>query len=264
MESSNTGTNLLSPQNPYVWAFRQAGFSVASGHVRIENFSIDYMVREKGIMSIREPLPHAVLFPWKVQAAPPKISILHFSLHECVPCHTEIAELQSLIQRGGVPSNVQLMQLVYGTDVTALIADEMVPLLPDGAKTYLDPEDGLADRLGAMGAPATFILDEDGVVVAYNNGSTDFDSPGMDVLMSRLGTWPSLKAKFPELTALHKAVVNPNLRIPDSAPTEWMKSVPIHFVLVVVVGLVTLPALFRLTRTSWPRLKTFLSKYTKK
>jgi hypothetical protein len=264
MESSNTGTDLLSPQNPYVWALRQAGFSVTSGHVRIENFSIDYMIRDKGIMSIREPLPQAVLFPWKVQTADPKISVLHFSLHECLPCHTEIAELQSLITRGGVPPNVQLMQFVYGTDVTALIADEMVPLLPDGAKTYLDPEDGLADRLGAMGAPATFILDEDGVVIAYNNGSTDFDSPGMDALMARLAAWPRLKTKFPELGALHKAVLNPTLRVPDSTTTEWMKSIPIHVVLIVVVGLFALPAFVRATRTLWPRMRILLAKCAKK
>jgi hypothetical protein len=254
----------ISPLNPYVQALQQAGFVVTSGHVRIENFAIDYLTRSNGQMSIQEPLPREVLFPWKNAAVPQKISLLHFSLHECEPCHVEIVDLHAFIAKGAVPHNVQLLQFAFGTDATAIIADEMLPLVPEGAKIYLDPEDGLADRLGATSAPASFVLDEEGVVVGVNNDSTQFDSPGMDILMARLAQWPSVKAKHPELTSLHKAVLSPGLRLPDSPTAEWLKSIPVHGALLLVVAIGLLPLTVKIGKRTFVFLGKVLAKKAKK
>lgn len=254
----------VSPLNPYVQALRQAGYVVSSGHVRIENFAIDYLKRDNGQISIQEPLPRDVLFPWKTTSAPQKISLLHFSLHECAPCHAEIRDLHSFVAKGALPHNVQVLQIVYGTDATAVIADEMMPLVPEGAKVYLDLEDGLADRLGATSAPASFILDEDGVVVGVNQYNTEFDSPGMDILMARLQQWPAVKATIPGLTSFHSAVLNPDLRLPDTPATEWLKSVPVHAALLLLVASALLPVALR-HRKRWSSFcRKLLTKKAKK
>ncbi len=241
---NSPSSNIISPFNPYVIALRNANFSVASGHVRIANFSLPFLQLKSGMMEIREHLPYDFLFPWQTTKATRsesdafgvgKISILHFSLHECEPCHLEVQQLQTLIQHGAFPANVQVFQIMGGTDATALIAQELAPLLPEGAKTYLDLEEGLADRLGVVGAPATCILDEAGLVVGYRNGDVDFESPGMEVLLARITEWPKIQKTHPELKTFSEAVLAPNLTIPESNTVLWLKSIPFSAIAIIII-----------------------------
>jgi hypothetical protein len=244
--------------NPYVKALRQADFSLSGNDVRIENFSLPFLKKENGSMEVREPLPYEFLFPWQNNAAwsaqktwpGAKLTLLHFSLHECAPCHTEVKELQNLFAGGKLPPNVQLWQVVGGTNATALIANEMLPILPDGARTHLDLEDGLSERLGVIGAPATWILDEAGLVVGYRNGALNFDTPGMDVLWARLAEWPRVQAQFPGYTSLAKAASDPAFVLSDSWGVTILKKLPVSAILLTALLIVGGLALLR-TLKKW-------------
>jgi hypothetical protein len=229
--------------NPFVKALRQANFTLGGVDVRIENFSLPFLEKQNGAIAVQEPLPFEFLFPWQnasnkntsEQAAQPKLTLLHFSLHECEPCHTEIAQLQKMLLSQKIPPNVQVWQVVGGTNASAVVAAEMMPLVPNGAKTRIDPEDGLSERLGAIGAPATWLLDEAGLVVGYRNGDLDFEAPGMEVLFARLQEWPSIQERHPQYSSLAHCVANTTFVLPDSSTTSALKKIPVNaFALVVL------------------------------
>jgi hypothetical protein len=241
--------------NPFVKALRQANFALGGVEVQVENFSLPFLEKQNGTMIIQEPLPFEFLFPWQNTnnnasklTAPPKLTLIHFSLHECEPCHAEIAQLQSMLSSQKIPSNVQIWQVVGGTNASAVVAAEILPLLPNGAKTHIDPEDGLSERLGAIGAPATWLLDEAGLVVGYRNGDLDFETPGMDVLFARLQEWPSVQKQHPQYSSLAHCVADPTFVLPDSATTAVLKKIPFNAFALIVLSLATVLAGVRMYR----------------
>ncbi len=254
-------TPLPQNTNPFVKALRQANFTLGGTDVRIQNFSLPYLEKQHGTIAIKEPLPFDFLFPWQNTATtntpgsalPPKLTLLHFSLHECEPCHTEITQLQGLLAAQKIPTNVQLWQVVGGTDASAIIADEILPLVPNGAKTHIDPEDGLSERLGAIGAPATWILDEAGIVVGFRNGDLDFETPGMEVLFARLREWPAIQRHHPQYSSLAHCVADATFILPDSSTTATLKKIPFSAVALVVLFIATVVAGVRMSKKARSR-----------
>lgn len=220
--------------NPFVKALRQANFTLVGNEVRIANFSLPFLQKANGELSIKEPLPFEFLFPWQnsaiqnsgVPVADGRITLLHFSLHECLPCEAEISQLHQMSAQNSLPNNMQLWQVVGGTNATALIAAEMNPIIPEGAKVHLDLEEALSERLGIIGAPATWLLDESGFVVGYRNGDLNFACPGMELLFERIRQWPKIKTAHPQFKSLVQAVSDTHFALPDSPSASLLKKIP--------------------------------------
>jgi hypothetical protein len=247
--------------NPFALAVAGAGFTPVENDVVIPNMTLPFLTLKNGTMSIREPLPTDLLRPWEKQPHPkPKLSLLHFSLLGCEPCHEEVSWLHSFAKSEKMPRNMQFLQVVYGTNATQLVADEMTPLLPDGAKTHLDLDDGLAERLGVVGAPSLILVDEAGLVVGYRNSGSDFDNPGFDVFASRIKTWEKLSntAKF-RASTFHTVVNRKVVELPKNETRQFLENIPMVWILLGISIALCYPFL----RSNLRRLRKFLSRSMK-
>jgi thiol-disulfide isomerase/thioredoxin len=130
--------------------------------------------------------PTTALRPWEQDLSlPKKNTLLYFWFPECENCRIGLTSLNRLFEDKKFPDNLQLVNVAFGTDATQLIVDEM-NALKLSMKVYLDPSGGYAERLGVLAAPSVALLDTEGKVVARFNGELDFDSPGFDILLSKI------------------------------------------------------------------------------
>ena len=226
---------------------QNAGFIWVENEVRLHNYALPYLQKIQGTMSIREPLPTDLLRPWEAgqNTVAPRVTLLHFSLHECEHCPSEVKYLHSFFSGSRLPGmllahkapqHIGLVQMEYGTNATQFVADDMTPLLPEGAKTHLDLDDGIAERLGVIGAPATWLVDEQGFVIGYRNGPMNFESPGFEALVGWLEKRGADASKLGINQSLHAALTG----TAEENATPRVKVLNETFVHIFAVGIAAL------------------------
>lgn len=176
-------------------ALRQAGLVPIETELRLENYSIDVLQRDsKGLVSISEPLNQKFLRPWENQSAgtnplqsitDAKLTLIFFWMPGCENCIESMKELRLVSLSPRFPTNLQVSFMAYGIDYTQSVADDMETAQLPGP-VFLDSSGGISERLAILGSPALVLLDEIGTVVAHMNGEINFDSPGFDLLLSKI------------------------------------------------------------------------------
>lgn len=174
--------------NPIVQAILGAGLTPIFNDVKLSNFALPYVVLTRGTVGFQEPLPTEELFPWQNnQEEQPQISLMYFWLHDCTSCAEDAKFLSQLSHSSRMPNNLTIRLFLHGTNASKIVADD-VENIGISSKVYLDPNDGIGQRLGVIGSPSVFLLDEKGFVVGYFNGRVDFDTPGFDILLARIAS----------------------------------------------------------------------------
>ena len=223
-----------------VEAIRAAGLIPVDAGVHLENYLYDVLTRDaQGKVSIAEPLAQQVMRPWEISnenftkpvpVASPKVTLIYFWMPGCENCTEGMNELQQLSQTPRFPPNLQISFMAYNVDITQSVADDMAAAHLAGP-VYVDTNGAIAERLAVLGSPALVLVDEQGTVVARFNGEVEFDSPGFDLLLSKIGSAAQPSLKHPEKTreTLNMPLaytIRTEVKVPRS-PTVTFLSVPL-------------------------------------
>lgn len=234
--------------NPLVEILRGAGLFPVMPEVRIPNYKLNWLVMRDGKVDIREPLPQSVMWPDGQKPEPGKGSVLllHMWMPHCQSCYVPLQKLDARISEGRIPEGMRVMLVAFGTNVTAEIADEMVALKLQNP-VHLDEEGGLAERLGTISVPSTYLVDEAGFVVAYRSGVLDFESKAVNrvfeaVAEHRVADRTLQEAGF----SLHRALVEPH--------REWMSRGDVVNYLNMAISLAMTLCVFGVVCYAWVKI----------
>ena len=187
-------------------AIRQAGLIPVDAEVHLDNYLYDVLSRDsQGKISIAEPLAQLTMRPWEnvpsnlaINSASvvPKVSLIYFWMPGCENCISGMNELQRVSVSERFPTNFQVAFVATEIDVTQSVADDMNSAGLAGP-VFVDSKGAIAERLAVLGSPALVLVDEKGTVVARFNGEVEFDSPGFDLLMSKIKSYGDTQSVQP-------------------------------------------------------------------
>lgn len=211
-------------------AIRQAGLIPVDAGVHLENYLYNVLSRDsQGNISIAEPLAQLTMRPWEnapvgaavnSPSAVPKVSLIYFWMPGCENCIAGMNELQRVSTSKRFPSNFQVAFVATEIDVTQSVADDMNSAGLAGP-VFVDTKGAVAERLAVLGSPGLVLVDEKGSVVARFNGEVEFDSPGFDLLMSKIKSYGETQNLQPGLRtrSLADAIRTEVKIIPEPAVT---------------------------------------------
>lgn len=113
-----------------------------------------------------------------------QVRVVNFWATWCVPCRTEMPELEALAR--DAPSGVAVITIATGRNTPDGIArfrqETGITALPNA----LDPKGTLARAMDVPGLPATIVLDKDGVEVGRMLGAANWNSPEARALLGHI------------------------------------------------------------------------------
>ena len=114
-----------------------------------------------------------------------KVVLVNFWATWCPPCRAEMPSIERLYaSMKGKP--FVILALDQGESVDNVFAF-MGQLAPSPTfPVLLDPKSQVAHAFGVMGIPSTYLIDEQGHIVAKAIGGRDYDTAAMRSLVSRL------------------------------------------------------------------------------
>lgn len=173
---------------------RAAGLMTPEVTIRIPNFQLPLV---SGVRNESVPPPQS-LFCDSTFGAAADISLLYFTLPGCENCRPAAQLLGKLPQRSfgqAVPQPPKICTRLVVSDwqTSAEISQEWDAGQFEGFDGVIWDSDGaLSERLSVVAQPAFFMLDNEGRLVAYQNGPVEFDSVGFSAfwksLVTELGT----------------------------------------------------------------------------
>ncbi len=118
-----------------------------------------------------------------------KVVFLNLWATWCAPCREEMPSMEALYER--FKQNPKFAMLAVSQDagdpksVTAKVA-AYVKRHGYRFKVLLDPEGGLAQAYHLTGVPETFIIDQNGRIIAHHVGAFDWTRPDFESVLAQL------------------------------------------------------------------------------
>jgi thiol-disulfide isomerase/thioredoxin len=101
----------------------------------------------------------------------------------CAPCREEMPSMQALYEiMAGQPFDMLAINVLESSEVAGAFIEEFDFTFP----VALDRDGGLAREFGVRGFPTTYILDEEGYIVAVRAGFHDWSTPAVVEAMQEL------------------------------------------------------------------------------
>jgi thioredoxin-related protein len=141
-------------------------------------------------------LPHLTLKYWspqregellekEVKPSGKALDLFFFWMPQCESCFESMKDLARVSQDPRWQAVLKIEAVAMETDLTAYLKKSAEDThWPQGF--LVDAKGGLAERLAVLGAPGVVISDKNGNIVARFNGDIDFQSPGFELLLSRV------------------------------------------------------------------------------
>ncbi|MFT3973037.1 MAG: TlpA disulfide reductase family protein [Amaricoccus sp.] len=113
-----------------------------------------------------------------------RVRLVNFWATWCVPCRTEMPELEALAR--DPPADVEVITIATGRNtpdgIDRFRDEQGITALPNA----LDPKGALARAMDVPGLPVTVILDRDGIEVGRLLGGANWNSPEARALLGHL------------------------------------------------------------------------------
>lgn len=102
----------------------------------------------------------------------------------CPPCIDELPSIQRLTKKFEGNPNLRIITILYNDDINRVnyYMKEMNYTFP----IYIDSNRSAADKFGITGVPETFIIDKKGILRNKVIGPSEWDSPHVIELLSKL------------------------------------------------------------------------------
>lgn len=117
-----------------------------------------------------------------------RVRVVNFWATWCVPCRTEMPELEALARDS--PGGVEVITIATGRNAPDGIARFRKEIGITALPNALDPKGTLARAMDVPGLPATIILAKDGSEVGRLLGGANWNSPEARALLAHLADAP--------------------------------------------------------------------------
>ncbi len=111
------------------------------------------------------------------------LSLFYFFEPGCEICEDDLETLSQMSPNGDLATNFKFFAISYKTDITS----DIKKLQLDrhlSFPIYHDVNGALAEKLAALGSPALYVTNENGFVLAHNNGPLEFSSIGFQLFVA--------------------------------------------------------------------------------
>jgi peroxiredoxin len=149
---------------------------------RLDEAAPDFLLRDPSgsVLSLRELRGHPV--------------ILHFWATWCEPCRVELTSLEALTHYM-TDSGVILVAVAIDTEADAARVRRYAHDLGVSFPVYLAQEGTISNRYWSWGVPVTYLIDQEGRLVARALGPRNWTSASMHALITQVASQTTLKSQ---------------------------------------------------------------------
>jgi peroxiredoxin len=149
---------------------------------RLDEAAPDFLLRDPSgsVLSLSELRGHPV--------------ILHFWATWCEPCRVELTSLEALTHYM-TDSGVSLVAVAIDTEADAARVRRYAHDLGVSFPVYLAQEGTISNRYWSWGVPVTYLIDQEGRLVARALGPRNWTSASMHALITQVASQTTLKSQ---------------------------------------------------------------------